>query len=234
MSVPLRLGLITARGGSKGLPGKNVRPLCGKPLIVWTVEAALASGVVDALVVSTDAEDIAEPARKAGADVPFLRPAELATDEATSLAVGLHALDWLQDHRRWHPEWLWLLQPTSPLRTAEHLREAWRLAETAAADSVLGVVRPKHHPAWCLVESPDGALAPLLVAHSPGRRQDLTTVWAPNGAIYLTRVEALRREGRFTAGRCVPLPMTPEESLDIDTSLDFAVCEALLARRPGP
>lgn len=231
MARPRSVGVITARGGSKGLPGKNIRPLGGRPLLAWTVDAACSSGVIDALVLSTDSDEIAAVAKELGVDVPFLRPDDLATDAAGSAAVVLHALDWLRENRGWLPDWVWLLQPTSPLRTAEHLRTAWRIGSMPDVDSVLGVVRPKHHPSWCMTEGEDGALRPLFATDSALRRQDLFDVWAPNGAVYLTRVVSFRQELRFSAGRCLPLPMEPWESLDIDTPHDWAVAEALLPLR---
>src|SRR4051812_41980936 len=135
----LVLGLVPARGGSKGVPGKNIRPLAGRPLLEYTARVAQASGVIDRLVLSTDSSDIGDVGRRAGLEVPFLRPAALAADDTPMLPVVRHALDALAE-RGWTPEILVILQPTSPLRRAEHIRDAVTMLREREADSVVSVV----------------------------------------------------------------------------------------------
>src|SRR5262245_42726679 len=156
------LGLITARESSKRLPGKNLKPLCGKPLISYTIEAALASSRLDRVVVSTDGEEIAAVARRWGAEVPFLRPKELATDEASSVDVMVHTLSWFQRQENASPDALVLLQPTSPLRTATHIDEAIALYEARKADCVVAVSEPDRHPYWMKTIDAEGQLIPFL------------------------------------------------------------------------
>lgn len=219
------LALIPARGGSKGLPRKNVLPLAGKPLIAWSIEAALAAPTVRRVLVSTDDPEIAEVARQAGAEVPWLRPVELATDTATSLDVALHALDRDDPNRGW----LLLLQPTSPLRTANDIEAAAALREPGV-DAVIGVCRALTHPALALREDAEGFVAPYIEGAYSTRRQDLPAAWAINGAIYLVRAGALREERTFKPARTRPYQMPPERSIDIDTAWDFAVAELALQR----
>lgn len=142
------LALVPARGGSKGVPGKNIRPLAGKPLISYTINAALRSEYQLRVVVSTDDVRIAEVSRAAGAEVPFLRPQELALDETPTLSVVQDALHWLKEHEAYEPEIVVLLQPTSPLRTAQHIDEGIRLLLETGADSVISVCEAEHSPYW--------------------------------------------------------------------------------------
>ena len=159
------LGLITARGGSKGIPRKNVRMLAGKPLIAWTIEAALHAGVLDAVVVSTDDEEIAAVAREAGAEVPFIRPPELAKDSTPGLDPVLHALDALPSY-----DAVLLLQPTSPLRSPDDIRACLRLAAESVAASVVSVCEPQAHPFWTYRLLEDGRLQPMFEGATATRR----------------------------------------------------------------
>src|SRR6185436_18271922 len=129
------LGVVTARGGSKGIPGKNLKPLAGKPLIAYTIEAALQSGVLDRLILSTDELPIADCALAIGCEVPFMRPAELARDDSVHLDVMKHAVEWMRDRASYRPDLVMILQPTSPLRTAADIRNAVSLIESTGADS---------------------------------------------------------------------------------------------------
>jgi CMP-N,N'-diacetyllegionaminic acid synthase len=227
------LALITARGGSKGLPGKNTRLLAGRPLIAWTVDAALQASGIQArdVICSTDSRDIADAALAAGARVPFLRPAALATDDASSLSAALHAIDWLETHEGLTYDTLLLLQPTSPLRTHTHIDEAMALLAAAPADAVVGVYRAHASPFRMFVPRTDGLLQPLLpVEERPHQRQLFPDVLTENGAIYLTRIAALRSTGSFHGGRCLPYVMSARDSLDIDSAADFADAAAHLTR----
>lgn len=205
--------------------------LGGKPLIAWSIEAAKTSGVVDRVVVSTDDEQIARVAKEWGAEVPFLRPAELSGDDASHVPVVLHALDWLETHDRYMPESLILLQPTSPLRSAEDIQAAVALFEGKKPQAVLGVCEPLHHPWLIKVENEQGWLkdfVPKPAGYLP--RQKFPKVYAVNGAIYLVNTVNFRQLKSFTPPRTLPLIMPPERSVDIDTESDLNYAEYLLRR----
>lgn len=225
------LALVPARGGSKGLPGKNVKDLGGKPLIAWSIEAGLGSAFVDEVAVSTDAEEIAEAARRWGARVPFLRPAELATDGAKSIDVALHALDW---YARGGIEfgYLLLLQPTSPLRTARDVDAAFALLSERKGKGVVSVCATEHHPWWSNVLPEDGCLGeflrPELLAAS---RQQLPPFYRLNGAIYLADTAYLRQGKAFLGKETFAFIMPPERSVDIDSALDFDLADVLVGRQ---
>ncbi len=224
------LALIPARGGSKRLPGKNVKALGGLPLIAWSIRAARESGVCDEVMVSTDDPLIAELAVRHGAFVPGLRPAELASDTATSVDVALHALDVYEAQGK-PVDGLLLLQPTSPFRTAESIRQAVALfAGGAGRRPVVSLSPAASHPAWCFRTTPEG-LSPFLGWEAISKRsQDLEPAWTLNGAIYLVPPERLRAERSFLGAEALPLLMDdPREAIDIDTPADWALAEAALA-----
>lgn len=223
------LGVVPARGGSKGIPGKNIKLLNGQPLLAYTVAAAQASDVIDDLVVSTDSEEIASVARSLGIPVPWLRPVDLARDDSPSNAAVIHALDeWAKSHGG-DPDWVVLLQPTSPFRRGHHIRTALSELVAGRADSAVGVVRVKHHPAWSFTKQEDGTLRPVLASVAVTRRQDLQEVLGLNGALYAFPPSRLRKEGKTMGDRCMPLVMSALESLDIDTMEDWSLCQAILA-----
>src|SRR5262245_14415343 len=227
------LGLITARQSSKRLPGKNLKPLGGKPLIAYTIEAALASSRLDRIIVSTDGDEIAAVARQCGAEVPFLRPAELATDEASSVDVMVHALSWLQRQENACPEALVLLQPTSPLRTATHIDEAIALYEARNADCVVAVSEPDRHPYWMKTMDEDGQLTPFLQIDSRRyhRKQSAPQVWASNGSIWVLRRSSFLARGDIYGGRTFGYVMPRSEAVDVDTPWDFRLAELILSAR---
>ena len=170
------LAIITARGGSKGLPQKNIRPLAGKPLIAYTIEAALQARLLDRTVVSTDDHQIAEIARQFGAEIPFLRPPELARDETIVYPVLTHALRWLDEHEGYRPDYVMLLQPTSPLRTAEDIDNSITIALEKNAEGVVSLCETKHHPYWTKQIAGDGQIVDFIPRNNPHsylRRQDL-------------------------------------------------------------
>lgn len=219
------LTLIPARGGSKGLPGKNIRPFAGKPLIAWTIAAARESLCSSHILVSTDDRAIAEASRQAGADVPFLRPEPLATDTATTLDVVLHALDWCAEHRQLAPDYLLLLQPTSPLRTAQDIRDALSLA--AQTQSPVVSVAPAKPLPLLRTLAPDHTLHPVTNQEA-ARRQDLTELVALNGALYFLPVATLRETRSFLPPHTVAYLMPVARSVDIDTLEDFEFAQKLL------
>lgn len=222
---------VPARGGSKGVPRKNLRLLGGVPLIGWTIKAALNSWYQPRVVVTTDDPEIAAVSRRLGAEVPFLRPSELAADTTPTLPVVAHLLRTLAQTEGYVPDLLVLLQPTSPLRTAASIDAGIQLLLESGADSVLGVCENEHPPQWFKTIGPDGYLTDFMESASPClRRQDCPTVYRINGALYVTRPALILEEGRLLGERTLPLVMSHAESIDIDTELDFIVAEALLSR----
>jgi len=229
------LGLITARGGSKGIPGKNIKELAGKPLIAYTIEAAKESGIFDRLIISTDDEKIADVAKQYGCEVPFMRPAELATDTTPHNPVIQHALTWLRDNEKYAPDSVMILQPTAPLRTATHIREAVALFETRGVDSVMSVAEiPSHyHPRWQFILDGESNLAIFTgepFSQIVRRRQDLPKTYTRNGAIYLFKNELLSdsTELNFYGSHVVAYVMKSEESVNIDTMEDWKEVERIL------
>ncbi len=223
------LGLVTARSGSKGLPGKNVRLTAGKPLIAWTLEAARAAKSIDRTIVSTDDETIAETARQWGGDVPFLRPTELAQDASPHIDVVLHALNWLDEHQDYRPDYLVLLQPTSPLRSAGDIDGAVALARTRNAGAVVSVCETHDHPYLVRRMTDHGTLEEFLPCPiSYARRQDLPPAYALNGAIYVVRRDVLLASRTLCPPETYAYLMRPERSLQIDSVLDLQLVEYLL------
>jgi CMP-N-acetylneuraminic acid synthetase len=227
------LGLIPARGGSLGVPGKNIRPLAGRPLLDYTCRAARASRCLTRIVVSTDCESIAAVARSSGVDVPFLRPAALATADARSVDVVLHALDWLRCEERWEPHIVVLLQPTAPFREPHDVDRSVELLERSDAASVVSVAPvPSHyHPDWQLVIRQErlATLSNGPPSRLPPRRQELPATYARNGAIYAAHVDAVRVLGTLMPEPCLPFVMPRERSINIDSLDDWWLAEQLLA-----
>lgn len=220
--------LIPARGGSKGLPGKNLKPLAGRPLIQWTIDAALRSEISTQVWVSTDDPEIAQVARQSGAEAPFLRPAPLASDTASTLDVALHALDYLKASGKGCPNYVGLLQPTSPLRTPADLRNAVQLLQTDTVDAVVSVTPEPHPVQWLRRLSPEGMLTPWLHDTGSDQRQGNEPLFRINGAIYLVRTAILRSKRTFFPERTRAYVMPIERSVDIDTLWDFQLAEMIL------
>lgn len=211
------LALIPARGGSKGLPGKNILPVHGRPLIDFTIAAAKSAACVDRVVVSTNDEAIAAVAAKCGAEVPFMRPALLATDEAASIDVVLDALERLPPF-----DLVALLQPTSPARSAADIDAACALLVRNDAPSCVSVAAAEQSPYWMFRLDDGQALMPLLpAAERATRRQDLPPIYVLNGAVYVARTDWLRRGRTFVGERTAGHVMPAERSIDIDTAADF-------------
>lgn len=212
------LALIPARGGSKGLPRKNVLSVNGRPLLAFSVDAARGSRFVDRTVVSSDDDEIIAAALSSGAEVPFRRPAPLATDTATSIDVALHALDQLPDF-----DVLVLLQPTSPARTTADIDAAFERMATAGAPACVSVSLVEQSPHWMYRLNDSGALHALLDPTEYTRRQDLPSVYALNGAIYIADAAWLRRTRNFVTPETIGYVMPASRSVDIDTAADFEV-----------
>lgn len=226
------MALVTARGGSQQLPRKNVLPLAGKPLVAWTIEAAQKSTGVRRVIVSTDDFEIADVAREWGAEVPFMRPPELAQANSPHIDVVQHAIDYLDARENYRPEYVLLLQPTSPLRTVQDIDSSIDIAEKSKAVAVVGVCAAKPHPFLVRQILEDGTLAPF-VASDIGylRREVLPPAYGINGAIYLNRRESLLRDGTFTPPGTHGYVMPAERSIDIDTTWDFHLAELILGDR---
>jgi CMP-N,N'-diacetyllegionaminic acid synthase len=226
---PGLLILVPARGGSKGLPGKNLRYLGGLPLITWTARTIEAAGLGARAVLSTDDPLIAEVGRAEGLETPFLRPAELATDDATMVSVVEHALQWMEREARYPVTAVMLLQPTSPFRRTRRLHEALELFARPGTEAVIGVDTILRTPGLLYRRAADGRLVPLGAWENPTRRQDMRPVLTPNGTLYLITRESLCRTGRMFPPRLLGLPTDRIEGIDIDTPEDWALAEAVVA-----
>jgi CMP-N,N'-diacetyllegionaminic acid synthase len=226
------LALIPARGGSKRVPGKNIRPLGGLPLIVWSINAAKGIAEICDILVSTDDAAIAEVAQAAGALVPWLRPANLSTDTATSADVALHALNWYEAERG-AVDGLLLLQPTSPFRGRKTLARGIGLFRQHGGRPVMGVSPATSHPLLCF--EIEGAAMRPFVGGEPMRSQDMPPAYAINGAFYLIAPGDLRQRRSFFGETMVPLVIDdPEESIDIDTEWDWKLAEAICSLNKKP
>lgn len=227
------LGLIPARGGSKGIPGKNIAALGGKPLIYYTISAALQSGVIDRLVVSTDSFEIANIAMRLGAEAPFMRPEELALDESPTIDSVLHVLTEL-DRRRELPDSVILLQPTSPFRRADHIRDAMEMFNACVETnrSLVSVQAVPHNfNPECLMQLNDSGFVDCYKSEPNGslRRQNKLQYFARNGAaIYIFRAQSCLRERQILTGTVIPFVMGKYVSLDIDEPSDLYLAELLL------
>lgn len=226
------VAIITARGGSKGLPGKNLRTLAGRPLIAHTIAAATGCPLVAATCVTTDDALIAQVAREAGVAV-IDRPAALATDTATSGDAVRHALETLAVQGQRFDAFC-LLQPTSPLRTAAHLGDCIAAFQAGAFASAISVCEAEHHP-WKMLRLEDGLLHPFAgQAHLSAPRQSLPRVMRQNGAIYLMRCrDFLDNDGSFFREPAMAFPMSHEDSIDIDVEFDLLLAESVLRKRAG-
>ncbi len=218
------LVVVPARGGSKRLPQKNLRPLGGKSLLAHTAEAIAAAGLGAPVLLSTDDDALAAEGRRLGWLVPFRRPADLATDAAPTVAAVLHALDWFRAERGDDPAAVMILQPTSPFRGGACMKAAVAaLARRPDVDSVIAMTALHLPPARLFAAAADG------IAHPLGAEDGRKPVYVPNGALYLVRTKALRRAGTVYAGAILPLVLEGARALDIDTAADWRLAEAALA-----
>ncbi|WP_299127616.1 acylneuraminate cytidylyltransferase family protein [uncultured Winogradskyella sp.] len=218
--------VIPARGGSKGVPGKNIKVLNDKPLIQYTIDAARHVFKDNEICVSTDDNIIKSTVESLGLRVPFLRPAHLATDTATSRDVLLHALQYHEAQHKKTPDVIVLLQPTSPFRTAEHIKEALVLYNEKL-DMVVSVKETKANPYYVLMEEDDkGFLVKSKVSNST-RRQDVPKVWEVNGAIYIINPKSLKNKTFAAFKKVIKYKMDEMSSHDIDTMLDWRIAEGI-------
>ncbi len=217
MTLKKVIGLITARGGSKRLPRKNVLQVGGRPLIAWTITAAMESKVIDEVILSSDDEEIIEIAKAMGCSVPFRRPDHLSDDRASSIDVVLHALDELPKF-----DFIILLQPTSPLRTAQDIDNAFMLLKKCGASSCVSVSEVEQSPYWMYRLNDDKSLHNILpMQQQIGRMQDLPNVYILNGAIYIAQTDWLKKTKNFITPTTVAYVMEKCKSVDIDTPKDF-------------
>jgi CMP-N,N'-diacetyllegionaminic acid synthase len=229
------LGLIPARGGSKGVPRKNVCVVAGKPLLEYTAASALAARRLSRVVLSTEDEEIAERGRQCGVEVPFLRPAELAQDTSPMLAVVQHAIRTLEAaHDRFDA--VCLLQPTNPLRRAADIDEAIVLLERTGADSVISFVEVgDRHPARMKYVTEEGRVVdpPFAEEVEGQRRQDLPRLYLREGSIYLTRTPVVMERNSLQGDHCQALIVSEDRACNIDTPFDLFIAEQLLKRELG-
>ena len=217
------LGVILARGGSKGLPRKNVIDLAGKPLIAWTIEAGLASAYVDRLILSSDDEEIMRVAEEHGCDVPFQRPDNLAEDDTSSMDALLHALEQIPEY-----EYVALLQPTSPLRTAEDIDACIEKMDRLEVPACVSVTKTDKPPQWMYTLQGDDRLAPVLPEEERvTRRQDAPSTYTLNGAIYVADTNWLVKHKSFMHDETVAYLMPSDRSVDIDDEVDMRIAEAI-------
>jgi len=226
------IGIIPARGGSKGIPRKNIKLLADKPLIAWTIETALDSHVLDRIIVSTEDEQIAKVSREWGAEVPFLRPARLAEDSSPTIDVVLHALDYMELKENFYANYVLLLQPTSPLRTSQDIDNAQQMASRHNADAVVSICMANPHPYLAKRLIADGTIADFIPQKTVyTRRQELPPAYALNGAIYLNRRSSLLQEKTFLPVGTYGYIMPEEHSIDIDNPWDFHLADLILRDR---
>lgn len=223
--------LIPARGGSKRLPRKNIKSLCGKPLIAWTINITKESKYIDSVVVSTDDLEIKEVAEKFGASVPFLRPESLSNDNASSFDVVKHAIEFLNINKLNHL--IVLLQPTSPLRTVKELDDALELFISKKASGVVSVSECEHSPLWTNTLPENLSMSGFIRSEVQGKRsQDLPKFYRLNGSIYIYRTEALLEQNQiFYDENVYGFETLQQTSIDIDTELDFLIAETIIRQK---
>ncbi|MDO6759747.1 acylneuraminate cytidylyltransferase family protein [Tamlana sp. 2_MG-2023] len=221
------LAIIPARGGSKGLPGKNIKMLDGKPLIAHTIEAAVNSKAISKVIVSTDSEEIAKVAKNYGAEVPFMRPSYLAGDDAKSIDVYQYTIQRMEKEQQSVINEIVVLQPTSPLRTAQHIDDAAHLFNLNQADSVISYCKEEHPIFWHKFITEDGKFEDIFQEDYLKNRQEIRSTYYPNGAIYIFKKELLFNNKYYTENSFSYI-MPRQSSIDIDTIDDFKMCEIFM------
>lgn len=225
------IAVIPARGGSKGVPHKNIREINGIPLMGYSIKAAEKTKLFDKIVVSTDSKEIGEVAVNLGAEVPFIRPSELSGDFASSDSVVAHAINFYKENGC-EFDIVCKLQPTSPLRTSEHILEAYHLLKSKKADFVVSFCECEHSPLWCDVLQEDGSIDNFMKNIDKGAvRQELPTYYRLNGAIYMGKTERFLENGSFIGKNGYAYIMSQSDSVDIDNELDFEIAQMLLRKR---
>ncbi|TCK84894.1 acylneuraminate cytidylyltransferase family protein [Albibacterium bauzanense] len=228
------LAIIPARSGSKGLPNKNIKPLLGKPLINYAIEAALKCPQITDVLVSTDSEEIANVAREAGAWVPELRPDSLAGDKSSSLDVIIHTLNYLKEHYSKEYEAIVFLQPTSPLRESDDINAAINLYQEKEADSVISYTQEAHPIFWHKYINENGTISDLFEGKDLFNRQEYQQTYFPNGSIYVVKTKLILEERKFYTPKTYAYIMPKNKSVDIDDIDDFQYAEYLLKTKINP
>ncbi len=225
------LAIIPARGGSKGLPRKNVLPFMGKPLIAYTIEAAKKSKYISKIIVSTEDEEIAKISYKYGAEIPFMRPLELAQDNSSTNDVIKYTVDELKEREQYEPDIICVLQCTSPLRTSEDIDKTIEKMFETSSDCAVSIREVKSNPYWTNVLEGNKLKYFIEEGKNITRRQDLPKVYELNGAVYVVKTEAFKREGKIEAENITGFVMEEENSIDIDNIIDFKTAEFILKYR---
>lgn len=226
------IAIIPARGGSKGVPGKNIKELCGKPLIAHTIEAAISSNEVDKVIVSTDDQEVAKIAIAYGAEVPFMRPKELATDEALAINNYIYTINKLNGMYCSLIESFAVLQPTSPLRAKEDIDKAINIFNEKNADSVISVVKLPYSISWAKAIDEKGVLVNYYNDNEKIKnRQDYKATYIPNGAIYVFKTNLILNNQSYYSELTFPYIMPRDRSVDIDEIIDFQFAEFLMRKR---
>jgi len=225
------IAIIPARGESKSIPRKNIKLLAGKPLIAYTIETALKCKLLDRIIVSTDDKEIAAISKKHGAEVPFMRPRELALDSIPMLPVLQHAVSYLEQNEKLHIDIVVLLQPTSPFREVSDIESCIKKLKKEKADSVVTVCEAEHNPYFVMMKFQDDNLVPLLKTEKPvTTRQDALKVYRLNGAVYAVKRDVLMNENKIFTDNTKAVIMPQEKSIDLDHPLDFEFAEFLIKK----
>lgn len=226
------IAIIPARGGSKGLPGKNIKEFCGKPLIIYAIEAAQKAKSVSRIIVSTDDEKIAKIAKENGAEIPFLRPANLATDIALAIDNYIYTINRLNAEQNLNIQEFMVLQPTSPLRTFEDIDRAVELFYEKKADSIISVTEMPHPPVWAKRINIKGAIEEYFSGNEGLKnRQEIEKAYIPNGAIFILKESLLKNQYTYYSDKTFPYIMPPNRSVDIDNDMDFEFAEFLMSKK---
>ena len=227
------LAIIPARGGSRGVPRKNVKEAGGKPLIAWTIETAKSCTSLDRVIVSTDDDEIRDIVLECGAELPFQQPAELAESNVGDFPVMSYALTWLRENEQYEPDIVVWLRPTAPLRTVEDIEGALQLFHETGADTVRSVCLTEHHPYWMKTLDDDKKLEPFvegIYEKDYNQRQKLPPVYRLNGAVDVINVQTALSSEDMYGGSVRGYKMDPERSIDLDTPIDFAMLDLLLSQ----
>lgn len=225
------IAIIPARGGSKRLPGKNIKDLAGKPMIAWTIEAAIQSDIFDHILVSTDDEEIANISKAFGANVPCLRPAEISTDHATTNDVVTHMVDWIENKYGQAISIVTILQPTSPLRTATDIAQAFDLMRDKSAKAVVSVCELEYPIQFCNKLGPDGCMDGFINPKNNKRGQELEVYYRINGAIYILDKSYVGRLANIYSSGTHAYIMERKASIDIDNQDDFELAEYFISNK---
>lgn len=226
------IALIPARGGSKGVPGKNIRYLDGMPLLAHTIGVAHKSAKIDRIILSTDSKEIAEIGIECGAEVPFMRPSELAQDDSLDIDNSIYTIERLNKEFDGYYDRFVTLQPTSPLRTSEDIDNAINIFVEHNADAVVSVCEVPYCPEWLQKIDKNGNLTEWLDTEiALENRQKLETAYVPNGAVYVLKLATLKAKRTYYTDKTYPYVMPPERSIDIDTYFDFELAEFIMGRK---